>query len=194
MVMLETNGRGTDIVLNSLTEEKFVASLRCLRKGGTFLELGKYDLVRNTQIGMGLFNPEILFRVVAGDYIQTRPETCEIVRDLISKDLELGIIRPLPSTVFQMHETEYAFRYLNSGKHIGKILIQVRENEKTSLSLPSRVVPQYYFDPTNVYLLVGGLGGFGLELADWLILRGARILVLSSRNGISTGYQEYKIR
>jgi len=38
------------------------------------------------------------------------------------------------------------------------------------------------------------LGGFGLELADWLVLRGARKLVLSSRNGIRTGYQSVRVR
>jgi len=38
------------------------------------------------------------------------------------------------------------------------------------------------------------LGGFGLELADWLVLRGARKLVLSSRTGIRTGYQSLRVR
>ena len=38
------------------------------------------------------------------------------------------------------------------------------------------------------------MGGFGLELADWLVLRGARKLVLSSRTGIRTGYQNLRVR
>lgn len=41
--MTETNGRGVDIVLNSLAEEKLQASFRCLGRGGRFLEIGKYD-------------------------------------------------------------------------------------------------------------------------------------------------------
>lgn len=43
-------------------------------------------------------------------------------------------------------------------------------------------------------MLAGGLGGFGLELADWLVLRGARKLVLTSRHGIKTGYQSLRVR
>ena len=43
-------------------------------------------------------------------------------------------------------------------------------------------------------LLAGGLGGFGLELADWLVLRGARKLVLTSRHGLKTGYQSLRVR
>lgn len=42
--------------------------------------------------------------------------------------------------------------------------------------------------------LSGGLGGFGLELAEWLVSRGARKLVLTSRNGIKTGYQSLRVR
>jgi len=38
------------------------------------------------------------------------------------------------------------------------------------------------------------LGGFSLELADWLVLRGARKLVLSSRTGVRTGYQSLLVR
>jgi fatty acid synthase len=38
------------------------------------------------------------------------------------------------------------------------------------------------------------LGGFGLELADWLVLRGARKLVLSSRSGVRTGYQSSRVK
>jgi len=37
------------------------------------------------------------------------------------------------------------------------------------------------------------LGGFGLELADWLIVRGAQNLVLISRAGVKNGYQQMKI-
>jgi fatty acid synthase len=46
----------------------------------------------------------------------------------------------------------------------------------------------------TILLFIGGLGGFGLELADWLVLRGACKLVLVSRTGIRTGYQSLRVR
>jgi NADPH:quinone reductase-like Zn-dependent oxidoreductase len=49
--MSETNGRGVDLVLNTLCAEKFQASLRCLAPRGRFLEIGRLDLANNT-IGM----------------------------------------------------------------------------------------------------------------------------------------------
>ncbi|KAJ8030107.1 Fatty acid synthase [Holothuria leucospilota] len=51
-IMRQTNGLGVDLVLNSLSEELFEASLRCLSKFGRFLEIGKYDLSQNRQIGI----------------------------------------------------------------------------------------------------------------------------------------------
>ncbi len=36
----------------------------------------------------------------------------------------------------------------------------------------------------GTYLLTGGLGGIGLELASWLVRRGVRQLVLVSRRGL----------
>jgi len=50
-VMSETNGRGVDLVLNSLAEEKLQASVRCLAPGGRFLEIGKFDLENNSYLG-----------------------------------------------------------------------------------------------------------------------------------------------
>ena len=49
--MSETNGRGVDLVLNSLAEEKLQASVRCLAPGGRFLEIGMYDLDNNSCLG-----------------------------------------------------------------------------------------------------------------------------------------------
>ena len=48
--------------------------------------------------------------------------------------------------------------------------------------------------PRKSYIITGGLGGFGLELANWLIQRGAKNLVLTSRSGIKTGYQQRCVR
>lgn len=93
-----------------------------------------------------------------------------------------------------MKEIEKAFRFLSTGKHVGKVLIQIRKDEKSTVSSPMRIQPRLYCDPHMVYIVTGGLGGFGLELADWLILRGCRKLVLTSRFGVKSGYQAYRIK
>ena len=43
------------------------------------------------------------------------------------------------------------------------------------------------FRPDATYLITGGLGGVGLQVARWLVDRGARHLLLVGRNGLSRG-------
>lgn len=40
----------------------------------------------------------------------------------------------------------------------------------------------------KVYIIIGGLGGFGLELVSWLVEKGVRKLVFIFRFGIRIGY------
>lgn len=194
MIMIQTKGNGVDYVLNSLSEDKLAASVRCLGRGGVFLEIGKFDIMNNSKLDMGSFAKEIQFRAVMADNLIHLPKEREILFKMMERDLDSGLIQPLHTTVFQVNEVEKAFRFLSTGKHVGKVLIQIRENEKSEASMPMRVFERAYCDPYMVYIIAGGLGGFGLELADWLIMRGCRKLVLSSRTGIKTGYQAYRIK
>lgn len=195
MIKLRTHGQGVDYVLNSLSDEKLQASIRCLGRGGVFLEIGKFDLSNDTKIGLGVFLKEMSFRSVLVDnlFLQA-PEETRYIHCLIERDLETGIIQPLKSTVFQVDEIEKAYRFLSTGQHVGKVLVQVRRDATDELSVPISGLPRAYFDADKVYIIPGGLGGFGLELADWLILRGARKIVLSSSRGLTTSYQAYRIR
>ena len=48
----QTNGRGVDVILNSLAEDKLQASVRILAPHGRFLEIGKVDLANNNPLGL----------------------------------------------------------------------------------------------------------------------------------------------
>lgn len=50
-ILEATNYEGVDLVLNSLTEEKLQASVRCLAEQGRFLEIGKFDILNNSALG-----------------------------------------------------------------------------------------------------------------------------------------------
>lgn len=195
MIKLQTNGDGVDYVLNSLSDDKLHASIRCLGRGGTFLEIGKFDLANDTQIGLGNFLKEISFRSVLVDnlFIASMSERKKIY-DLVEKDLKSGIIQPIFSTVFGVNDLEKAYRYLSTGKHVGKVVLKMREEPLSLQTVPIKVLPRVYCDPSLVYVMPGGLGGFGLELADWMIIRGARKIMLSSSRGLTKTYQSYRIK
>lgn len=87
-----TSGRGVDLVLNSLAEEKLQASLRCLARHGRFLEIGKYDLSNNTPLGMALFLKNVSFHGILLDAIfeEDNPEWKQ-VSDLVTAGIASGI-------------------------------------------------------------------------------------------------------
>ncbi|CAH0713521.1 unnamed protein product, partial [Brenthis ino] len=200
MIRRETNGKGVDMVLNSLSDEKLQASVRCLGYRGRFLEIGKFDISNNTPIGMYFFLKETSFHGIMLDYIFDQSyEFRKCLQDLLLSGIESGAVRPLTYCTFPLDQIEPAFRYMAAGKHIGKVIIKIREEERTSrpvkpVDMPIRALPRYICNDELVYIVVGGLGGFGLELADWLILRGARKVLLTSRRGISNGYQASRIK
>ncbi|XP_070161148.1 fatty acid synthase-like [Polyergus mexicanus] len=193
MIFRKTNGRGVDIVLNSLAEEKLQASIRCLAKGGRFLEIGKFDFIANNMLNLSVFSKGITFYSVMLDNLFLATEERRMVLNkILVNGLISGAIKPISRKVFQRDEIESAFRYMAAGKHIGKIVIKIHKEDE-SINVPILALPRYYCMPNKTYVIFGGLGGFGLELADWLIIRGAENLVLVSRIGIKNGYQQMKI-
>ncbi|KAM4525063.1 fatty acid synthase isoform 2-T2 [Odontesthes bonariensis] len=199
-VLLHTEGKGVDVVLNSLAEEKLQASIRCLARHGRFLEIGKYDLSNNSPLGMALFLKNVAFHGILLDALfEEGNKEWEEVSQLLKEGIMGGVVQPLKTTVFQRDQVEQAFRYMAQGKHIGKVLLQVRDEERASavqpatpLSLPA--ICRTFCLASHSYIITGGLGGFGLELAQWLMERGARRLVLTSRSGIRNGYQAKRVR
>ncbi|KAG5675543.1 hypothetical protein PVAND_005439 [Polypedilum vanderplanki] len=194
LITVRTKGKGVDYVLNSLSDDKLQASIRCLGMNGTFLEIGKFDIMNKTNIHMGHLSKRVNFKAVFFDDVPVISEELKIVQDLVTKDINAGIIKPLKTTVFEASEIEQAFRFMGSGKHIGKVLLKMRNNPDDIESLPIKLNPRVYCDAEETYVLVGGLGGFGLELADWLILRGCRKLLISSGRGITNAYQASRIK
>ncbi|XP_012058765.1 PREDICTED: fatty acid synthase-like [Atta cephalotes] len=194
MIMQQTKGRGVDIVLNSLAEEKLIASVRCLAQNGRFLEIGKFDLVSNNSLNMSEFNKGISFHGVVLDNMFTSDHKYKsLLFKMVADGLKNGTIKPIQTKIFLKTNIEEAFRFMASGKHIGKIIINIHEKNEP-LDKHILAYRRYYCLKDRSYIILGGLGGFGLELTDWLIFRGAKNIVLISRTGIKNGYQRMKIR
>ena len=122
MIMQCTKGRGVDIVLNSLAEEKLQASIRCLAKGGRFLEIGKFDMVSNNFLDMFCFRRGINFYGISLDRLfHTNSEQRTRLWKIVIEGIKNGAIKPLCRKIFAKNEIEDAFRHMTTGKHIGKV-------------------------------------------------------------------------
>ena len=198
-VMQMTQGRGVDVVLNSLAEDKLQASVRVLAQHGRFLEIGKFDLNKNSQLGMSVFLKNVSFHGILVDSLfeTENNNDWKVVYQLVEEGIRTGVVRPLNSTVFERHQIEDAFRFMAQGKHMGKVLVKVCEPTEFLTTGQTPFVtgyPRVWFSPMKTYIVTGGLGGFGLELTQWIVERGARRVILTSRSGVRTGYQARKLR
>ncbi|XP_042150431.1 fatty acid synthase-like [Ixodes scapularis] len=197
-IVRETEGRGVDLVLNSLAEEKLQASVRCLAAHGRFLEIGKFDLTQNNALRMAVFLKNVSFHGILLDALfrddpRVAADKCRVIQ-LVREGIASGVVRPLDTVCFARDRVEEAFRFMASGKHIGKVVIEVRPEEpQRQMMAPTPLLVEAHtrtcFFEDKSYVVAGGLGGFGLELADWMVVRGCRRLLLTARSGVRTGYQ-----
>lgn len=139
LIHKETGGKGVDIILNSLSEEMQLSSLKCLAYGGAFLEIGKYDLVENNTLRLELLKKNAAFHGVFLDMIfSCDPRTRKTVMDMIANGISNGSVKPLRRTCFGENDVEQAYRFMAGGKHIGKVLLKIREEEPAvSNSVPT---------------------------------------------------------
>ena len=180
-ILARTAGRGVDVVLNSLAGEAMQRSLRILRPLGRFLELGKRDYYENSRIGLRPFRNNISYFGIDVDQLMLeRPAyTRRMMRDLLAL-FEEGVLSPLPYRAFAAAEAEAAFRCMQQSRHVGKIVLRMDPAPRAAGAAPP-ARPALHLRADATYLVTGGLGGFGLRTARWLVEKGARHLLLIGR-------------
>ena len=81
---------------------------------------------------------------------------------------------------------------MHHGKHIGKIVLQLRDDEGhhlTETQTPPKGLVD--LDPSAAYILLGGLGGLGRSVALYMAERGARNLIFLQRSADHPKHQQY---
>jgi acyl transferase domain-containing protein/NADPH:quinone reductase-like Zn-dependent oxidoreductase/acyl carrier protein len=175
-----TGGYGVDAILNSLPGQAIQVGLSILRTGGRFLEIGKRDIYSDAALGLYPFRNNLaLFAIDLDQLFKKQPQRMGNMLRKIVERFETGELQPLPTRVYSASDTNAAFRFMQSGSHIGKVVVAYEQR-------PTRVQVGEYapldFNSDGTYWLAGGLGGFGLQIARWIVDRGARTLVLSGRS------------
>ncbi|WP_051385882.1 type I polyketide synthase [Actinokineospora inagensis] len=151
---------GVDVVLNSLAGEFTDASLRLLREGGRFYEIGKTDLRSQVPVGVEYHAYDVTTDIP--------PERFSAMLTELAVLFDKGVLEPLPFEAYDVRHAPEALRYMQQARHVGKVV----------LTMPRGL------DPEGTVLITGGLGELGRALADHLVREyGVRRLVLSSRRG-----------
>lgn len=124
-LMVLTEWRGVDVILNSTAGEILHESWQCLAPFGRFIEIGKRDLVQNSNLAMDKFLDSVTFSSVdLGILAELKPALCNRVLADVVNMYNDGVIRPIsPITTFPMSDLQRAMRQMQAGKHTGKLVI-----------------------------------------------------------------------
>ncbi|NEO42202.1 MAG: SDR family NAD(P)-dependent oxidoreductase [Moorea sp. SIOASIH] len=175
-VMEITEGKGVNVVLNSLTSEEFVAkSLSAVSSQGRFVEIAKRGVWDSNKVAE--IRPDLSYFVV--DLARTAQEQPELINSMLQELIDKfskSLLKPPPLKLFPIEEVISAFRYMQQAKHIGKIVVtQTAQQADTTTKEPLS------FREDASYLITGGMGGLGLLVARWMVSKGAKHLVLLGR-------------
>ncbi|KAK2803808.1 hypothetical protein FQN49_008866, partial [Arthroderma sp. PD_2] len=185
-LLRETGGNGVDLALNSLSGELLHTTWNCVAKWGTMVEIGKRDLMGAAKLDMGQFLANRSYRCV--DIHQMATEKPEVLGRLLGFMMDCfrqGHLRPIRlDQVFSASAVQAAFRYMQQGKHIGKIVLELRDaTGKVQLgNIDTTKNTCVKLDGAASYLLIGGLGGLGRSISVWMVQHGAKNLTFLSRN------------
>ena len=184
-ILVITNGRGVDVVLNSLTGDLLDASWRLLADGGTLVEIGKRDILDRNALAMEPFGRNCSFRALDLSHGKTLKDA-RLLGKLLAETFELveaGHIGPIrPITTYGFDNFPAALACIRKGQHMGKIVI-VKGAE--DVQVPIRPLPRTLQLRHDVsYLIVGGIKGLCGSLAVHMARHGARHIIVCSRSGI----------
>lgn len=183
-VLRMTGGRGVDIVVNSLAGDVLRATWELVAPFGAFAEIGKTDIESKARISMGTFARGVRFEALELSYMRImNPERLDdlwagMIESVLGRGLEL---KKTPIKSFSVSQIEEALRFMQSGKHIGKLIIEYHAEDVVRVVQPPKTAAK--FAPDATYVVSGGFGGLGAEIIRWLVQAGARNLIIPSRKG-----------
>ncbi len=148
-----TNGRGVDVILNSLSGEGLIASWECIAPYGRFVEIGKKDIMDGEKLPMQPFSKNVTFSAVdmssMGD---GRPDHLKRILRAVMELVAAGTLYPpQPLQTYPISQIEQAFRHMQSGQSKGKSVVVMDKNNEVMVSAssaPPGVLAHNYLDCT----------------------------------------------
>ncbi|GFG19087.1 hypothetical protein IFM5058_09690 [Aspergillus udagawae] len=154
-LLRETGGKGVDVVLNSLSGEMLHATWKCVAKWGTMVEIGK----------RAPFLENLNYCYLDVDPMRSeRPKMSSRLLKFAMKCFDKGTFKPIRvDWVFDAPSVLDAFRYMQQGKHIGNIVLEIRDGVEGTL-------------------LVTDVDSTKRAISVWMVQHGARHITYLSRS------------
>ncbi len=164
-----TDNNGVDAVINSFTGDYVMKNFEVLSKDGFFVELG--ERLRLDEMQAAGIRSDVkyidfsLFHMIYNNPNDIRQMFSELYQMFQSEK-----IKALPYLVYSRDKVKDAFRLMQKGKHISKILIQMNGKWKGEAKAKGTIV------------ITGGAGGIGFEIIKNLIEKGEYYIAVIGRS------------
>jgi NADPH:quinone reductase-like Zn-dependent oxidoreductase/malonyl CoA-acyl carrier protein transacylase/ubiquinone/menaquinone biosynthesis C-methylase UbiE len=137
-ILAATNSRGVDAIINSLAGPLLQESLEILATQGRFVEIGKRDIHRNMALDMGIFRTAASFTAV--DLVQLVDHRGSLMQRILVEVMALfeskAIRNISPVVRYPMAQIGTALRSMQTGTHIGKLVVVPEASDLVNVSLP----------------------------------------------------------
>ena len=175
-----TDGTGVDIVVNSLSNDLAQVNSKIISSNGHFIELGKYESMNHVHRLISEAKPGVEIHTIDIDLLWNIDPAR--LASIFERSMKLVVNDKIPMPVYQtfsIRNAVDAFKFMASAKHIGKVILSLKDLHLVSSSRSDepRVIKS---DAT--YVVCGGSRGFGLATVRWLCDLGARHILIISRN------------
>ena len=183
-IMVRTDRRGVDVILNSLTGEHLHDTWKLCAPFCTFVELGKRDIIDAGKLDMRHFKNSVTFTAFDLESLFYNPRFqstwSELLHGVMERFREGKIVPMEQPRVIEASALAESLR-LSAGKPLGKLILSLQD-----LDAPTQVIPAQHrtrLSSSKTYLLVGCLGGLGRSLSRYMLKQGARRFVFLGRSG-----------
>lgn len=117
-----------------------------------------------------LERPDVAYSLLAVDFMSESALHAALSR--VASGVARGQLRPLPQVAYGLPAVQAALRQMSQARHVGKIVV--------------RAPALQYAQCTNTacaWVVAGGLGTLGVQVAEWLARQRVRSLCLLGRSG-----------
>ncbi|WP_280404818.1 type I polyketide synthase [Nocardia brasiliensis] len=182
-VLALTGGVGAAVVLSSAPGEILRQNFTAVAEFGRIVEVGKADIYTGGLLELANFDKNVAYYSMDLDrLVAVHPQRLAGLLQRVYEQVVAGVYRPLPYKMFETHEVGTAFEEVIRSTGLARIALRIDAPHP-----PVRpYLPEIEIHEHASYLVTGGFGGFGMATGRWLVLRGARRLVLLGRSGAST--------
>ncbi|XP_063894600.1 fatty acid synthase [Helicoverpa armigera] len=181
------------IVINCASGEERDSAMKCVAIEGYVFDLSEDDMRNNVDFGLSYLLDARHYKSLRPVSL-FKPEYADEKRKLqyqIAEGISKGIVRPLYRVVYSPKDVSRAFRLQSLKLFSGNVLINMTDIQVSDEVL--NVTPRFMYSAEGTYIVVCGNTKFGIEVADRLVKRGVKKLLLHVKPNALTGYLHIKL-